>query len=144
MEKKCIQLMMNDLPGLVCQLKQNFCAPEVSGLTMQQHRILSLLFIEPMTTTQLAEDLAVSLPAISRMITALAKKGWVEKKNSKEDGRQVFLNLSKKGHSVLDASRKYSQGKLLAKLTELPTKKKESLIEAFEVMNSILYSENKK
>jgi DNA-binding MarR family transcriptional regulator len=78
------------------------------------------------------------------MIAGLAKKGWVEKKNSKEDGRLVFLNLSKKGHTVLDASRKYSQGKLLAKLTELPTKKKESLIEAFEVMNSLLYNESNK
>lgn len=138
MEKKCIDLIVNDLPGLVCQLKQNFCAPEVSGLTIQQHRILSLLFDKPMTTTQLAESLAVSLPAISRMISALAKKTWVEKKNNKEDARQVSLHLSKKGHAVLEASRKHSYSKLLPKINELSAKKLETIIESFEILNSII------
>lgn len=138
MEKKCIELIVNDLPGLVCQLKQNFCAPEVSGLTIQQHRIMSLLFVESHTTTQLAESLAVSLPAISRMISTLAKKGWVEKKSNKDDGRQVYLHLSKKGHAVLETSRKHSYSKLLPKVNELSAKKREIIIEAFEILNEII------
>jgi DNA-binding MarR family transcriptional regulator len=138
MEKNCVDLIINELPGVVCLLKQNFCAPEVSGLTIQQHRILSLLYIQPKTSTQLSENLAVSLPAISRMISGLAKKSWVEKRASKEDGRNILLHLSKKGQNALETSRKYSYSKLLPKVNDLSTKKKEVLIEAFEILDSII------
>lgn len=143
MEKKCIDLIVNDLPGVVCQLKQNYCAPEVSGLTMQQHRILALLYTGSKTTTQLADDLIVSLPAVSRMISGLAKKGWVEKKTSKDDARQVQLNLSKKGQNAFELSRKHSYSKLLPQINKLPTKKKEILIEAFDILNSIVCNNEK-
>lgn len=137
LEQACAELIIQDLPSLVCYLKQNFCDPELKGLTLQQHRVLATLVEIPRSTTELADELGVSLPAISRMIQHLIDSGWVKKETSREDKRQVVLSLTKQGLQTVRQSRDQSVQKLIPKLNELSNEQKNTLIKAFEILNSL-------
>ena len=141
MNKQCAQLMMEELPRLVCYMRQNFCGSELSGLTLQQHRVMSCLLVETRSTTSLAEELAVSLPAVSRMIHSLMKSGWVTKESNKEDKRLIVLSLTKEGKAIIKASRQKSYSKLIPRLDELSNKQKQILIDACHILNK--FSETK-
>lgn len=137
LEGRCAQLIIQDLPSLVCYLKQNFCDPELRGLTLQQHRVMALLTKGGRSTTQIADELGVSLPAISRMTQNLFKSGWLKKEISKEDKRQSILTLTKLGQEVISKSQTQSMGQLVPRLDQLSTKEKNTLIEAFEILNKL-------
>lgn len=137
LEQTCAELIIQDLPSLVCYLKQNFCDPDLKGLTLQQHRVLATLIDIPRSTTELADELGVSLPAISRMIQHLVDSGWVKKETSREDKRQVVLSLTKQGVQTIRQSREHSVQKLVPKLTELSNDQKQTVIKAFEILNTL-------
>lgn len=50
--------------------------------------------------TVLARDLEITLSSVTIAVNKLVKKGYVEKIRSKEDGRQVFVKLTKLGRKV--------------------------------------------
>lgn len=50
--------------------------------------------------TVLARDLGITLSSVTIAVNKLVKKGYVEKIRSKEDGRQVFVKLTKLGRKV--------------------------------------------
>lgn len=138
LETKCAKYLIEELPGLLCVLKQGFCDKELSGLTLQQYRLMSELISSSASTTDLSTRLAVSLPAISRMTHGLIEEGWVEKVSFAEDRRQVVLSLTKQGRQMLRKSREKYYVRLVPKLAELSDKKKKALVEAFNILDEFI------
>lgn len=50
--------------------------------------------------SELASDLKITLPSVTVAVNKLTKKGYVEKVRSAQDGRQVFVKLTRQGHKV--------------------------------------------
>ncbi len=144
MNKQCAHLLMEDLPKLVCHMRQNFCDSEFSGLTPQQHRVMSTLLQQgTQSTTQLAKELAVSLPAISRMSQTLAEYGWIEKSVNKTDKRQTEVSLTKKGEKAIKHSRDHFATILSPRIQQLSDQEKKTLIKACEIMNQLVLQKEK-
>ena len=49
------------------------------------------------TISEIAEDLGITLPSVTVAINKLVKKGYVEKLRGEEDGRIVYVTLTKQG-----------------------------------------------
>ena len=83
-------------------------------------QILGLLATHQFRMSELAEKQRVSLPAVSKTISALVDRGWVERIAVPEDRRVVQLKLTGQGLDLLKEMRRTmiaSVERILAKLT---------------------------
>ncbi len=55
---------------------------------------------KPKTISEIAEDLGITLPSVTVAINKLVKKGYVEKLRGEEDGRIVYVTLTKQGRKI--------------------------------------------
>lgn len=82
-----------------------------TGLYAGQEKIIEALATGgPMTPGALARALEVRPPTITKTITRLEEQGFVARAASKEDGRQVLVQLTDAGRDVLGI-----MGKAIAK-----------------------------
>ena len=113
------------------------------GLTRERLEIITQLVMQgPKTINQLAEQEAVSAPAITRTIKALEKQGFVIKSRSKTDQRVVFVAPTRKSQQVVDAVR-LQQQKWISEILELADKDELELVASGITTLIKLYEENK-
>ena len=62
---------------------------------------------KPKTISEIAEDLGITLPSVTVAINKLVKKGYVEKLRGEEDGRIVYVTLTRMGKKI-DSVHRYS------------------------------------
>ena len=79
------------------------------GLTNERLSALaSVLALEPISVSALAEAEIVSLPTISNMVTKLAAKGLVKRVQDKSDGRGVLVTATAKGRVICQRASRHS------------------------------------
>ncbi len=82
-------------------------AVETAGITLQQHQaLLSIIGYpgrEQVTIGELAERLQIRHHSAVGLVDRLQEQGLVERKQNKEDRRQVLIGLTKKGVGVLES-----------------------------------------
>lgn len=81
-------------------------ADRESGLSPERLSVLSVLaFAGPQTITRLAEMESVSAPAISRIVTALEKSGFAERRRDGDDARTVTVRATRYGKTIVERGR---------------------------------------
>lgn len=82
-------------------------AAQASGVTPQQHQALLAIKGFPgrarVTVGELAERLQTAHHSTVGLIDRLTLEKWVKREASKEDRRQVFVVLTKKGERLLES-----------------------------------------
>ncbi len=135
--------LIHRLPTVMFHLKQNFCDQTESDLTLQQLRILSLLSEgECEFSSDLAEALNVSQPAISRSTHFMEQEGWIKKSASDHDKRQSKIQLTELGAKCLRQASQCSTGKLLEQLNKLSEKELRDLKQGVLVLESLIQKES--
>lgn len=77
-----------------------------TGLTPERLSVLSVLaFAGPMTVSELARAEHVSLPAASRIVSALVDEGLARRERLATDRRRVRVHSTSRGRRVMDAAR---------------------------------------
>lgn len=83
----------------------------------------------------LAADLKITLSSVTIAVNKLVKKGYVEKTRSEQDGRQVFVKLTKMGHKV-NAGHLYFHENMVRNVSEgMSEEEKEVLVKAMKHLN---------
>jgi DNA-binding MarR family transcriptional regulator len=77
--------------------------------------------------SELADQLKVSLPSMSKTVTALVKRGWVERARSQEDRRVVQLHLTDDGRAVLGKMRDLADNAIAKILSSLSQEERQLL-----------------
>ncbi len=106
------------------------------ALTLQQMRVLNRVS-EGMGQTEIAENLQVSLAAISKMINCLTKKKFIQSKEGL-DRRTHVLTLTPKGRQTLDKITKYVSSKLDIGITILSKDEKDQLMKGLGVIEVLM------
>jgi len=81
--------------------------------------------LEELNVGKLAHIMGISISAMSKILTSLEEKGFIERVNLKEERRKVFLKLTKKGQHFVK------------KIEESETKQMMGLFEMFEDLDSL-------
>jgi DNA-binding MarR family transcriptional regulator len=89
---------------LVARLNQNLGEDlRKRGFTFQDWRVLAVLAAhEGANLTELADATVIPQPSVSRLIANLAKRGYVERQNGKNDSRIVHLFLTPTGKKAYE------------------------------------------
>lgn len=103
---------------LRCQMRRN----RQVGLTVPQLRAMIFSNLhQDESLSAMAEHLGLSLPAASRLVDVLVKRGFVGRKAGTGDRRRVSLSLTRRGRTTLGAAMRATQlamGQSLEILTE--------------------------
>ena len=71
------------------------------GLTIQKYRVLKYLTLSPVTSSDLAYQLTVSRPTVTRLVDGLVQKELVRRTLDEADGRRSTLELTQVGRRRL-------------------------------------------
>jgi DNA-binding MarR family transcriptional regulator len=88
--------------------------------------------------SELAERFEVSLPSMSKTVTALVKRGWVERVRSQEDRRVVQLHLTDDGRAILGEMREHAENAVTALLGPLSPEQRERLSAGLDALYAAL------
>ncbi len=96
----------------------NFSCPTGEhGLTFVQFRLMGYLWYDEANNKTLAEAVGLTVPATSRAVLALTKRGLVESLKSSTDKREVRVRLTKSGRAVFKQIRECLAARMSARLT---------------------------
>lgn len=123
--KEVAALFLDVVPSAMRELRRQVCPKgeiksRTLGLSLPQLRILACLADSPAGIKAVAEGLGVSLPAVSRMLTLLEKKGYVQRIPGQRDKREVEARLTAKGEQCFAQMQKEARAKLSESLRSVP------------------------
>ncbi|BDU73453.1 MarR family winged helix-turn-helix transcriptional regulator [Mesoterricola silvestris] len=101
-EDASLPLMLTVVRSRLRQVAWHLLAPH--GLTPQQYQVLRVLSDSPgLCHGQLAGALGLDKPTATRMVQALARKGWVDVLPHPTHGRKTRLELSEGGRAKVES-----------------------------------------
>lgn len=101
-----------------------------SSITISDHRVLKFITANEINSNDIARQVGVSKQAISKSISSLEKRGFIMRKESKEDGRSQILLLTEKGNKLISKAIQVAKELELATLKQLGSKD----LSAFKVL----------
>ncbi len=115
--------------------------PHRKGLSIQQFRALVLVDRHPEASlSDIAEQLAASLPTTSRLVAGLVAKDMVARKGCSDDRRQLELGITKLGREMLDAAWAGVQKKVEQELAALTDAQLKTMQESMQVLQGVFGS----
>lgn len=118
---------------LARRLHAEFAQNMVGGITMSQFIVLKILKTKgKVTVSEVAEELCVSLSAVTALADRLYKVGLVQRQRDEQDRRLVWLMLTGEGEKIMllcQAARRKVTEKYFSRL---PEKDLEQLIKLYE------------
>jgi DNA-binding MarR family transcriptional regulator len=129
---------------MVRRLHSELACQMVSGITGSQFFVLKKISNKGrLTVSEVADELGVSLSAITALVDRLVKGGLAVRSRDGQDRRLVWLEATEKGEEIL---KKCIEGrrKVASKyFGKLPEEDLEKMIEIYEKVLSIMRAEEK-
>lgn len=96
---------------------------------------------EGITLGEIIKPIEMSMSAASKKISILEKKGLIERRNSKEDRRNVYINLTEKGKAICERERERKRKWMVEIIKRMGMDDTERLIELlnriFDIMEDL-------
>jgi DNA-binding MarR family transcriptional regulator len=106
-------------------------------MSITHFRVLARLSAGECNNRQLAEEIGVSVPAMSRVVDSLARAGWVSRRTGRRDRREVRLSLTARGRTRFDGILGSAQKESAHQFAGLTPQKLESLRAGLEVLDEL-------
>jgi DNA-binding MarR family transcriptional regulator len=90
---------------------------------------------------ELADRQGVRLPTMSRTVSVLESRGWVERERSSEDRRTVYTKITGRGQKVLDEVEKLAIGRASELLDCLPRRDLEKLRDGLNTLYEVIHEQ---
>jgi DNA-binding MarR family transcriptional regulator len=138
----CAREVLEVVPAVLRPIRQQMRRHRAAGLSIPQFR--SLCFVERYdgaSLSMVADHLDLSLPTVSRMISGLVQRGYMQRKSSEDDRRHVSLSLRPRGQAVMREARSATQKFLSQKFGTLPPEQREALVVAMQALREVFEQE---
>lgn len=109
-------------------------APDAE-VSLAQMRVLHLLNLRPDASLgDLADDLHVASPGLSKMVDALADRGLLERTTAPDDRRRLSLRLTPAGLSLLARRKEALVAGIEAALAKLPASQRDAILASMQTV----------
>ncbi len=117
------------VPGVMHSLGSMLRDMEVGSgpISIQQFRTMAVLRRGSRSLGELATLHEVTPPAVSRLISTLVERGWVQRESDPDDRRLVVLTLTTEGEAVWNTLAQRSATHLASLLSELTAEERQAL-----------------
>jgi DNA-binding MarR family transcriptional regulator len=107
-------------------------------LPLAHFRILANLSHHPEASlSDLAEEIGLALPSISKIVDTLFENGLVSRREAENDRRYLRLSLTDEGAKTLQAARLETQHRLAMMLQETAPEERASIVHALHSLRDI-------
>ena len=90
------------------------------------------------TISELAEVLNITLPSVTVAINKLMKKGYVEKVRGEEDGRIVYVSLTRPGRRIDSAHRYFHESMVRSIIRDMTESEMQALYKGVMKLDTFL------
>lgn len=90
------------------------------------------------TISELAEVLNITLPSVTVAINKLMKKGYVEKIRGEEDGRIVYVSLTRQGRRIDSAHRYFHESMVRSIIRDMTESEMQALYKGVMKLDTFL------
>ena len=90
------------------------------------------------TISELAEVLNITLPSVTVAINKLMKKGYVEKVHGEEDGRIVYVSLTRQGRRIDSAHRYFHESMVRSIIRDMTESEMQALYKGVMKLDAFL------
>jgi DNA-binding MarR family transcriptional regulator len=119
--EECARLALLAIPGGMRFIRQQMRRNRGQDLTVPQFRSLIFVHYHPEgSLSPLADHIGLSLPAASRMVDGLVRRGLLIRKSHSGDRRCVRLALTARGNTVFRLARESTHRALAERMKSLP------------------------
>ncbi len=142
-QQRMPQKFMNVIPRCMGAIRTEMRAAaqeRLDGVSVVQFRVLAGLWQRPMNNRDLAEHIGIGVPATSRLVDALVKRGSVQRKVSDHDRRQVFIELTSEGIASFETLSNVAGGKIASRFEGLTEEKRAKLLAGLEILGEVMLS----
>jgi len=140
-EEEIARRILEIIPLVMRAMGAELRREAVAGFRVSHYRVLGLLCQRPRTLTELATCQAVALPTMSRTVSALVDRGWIERMEDPEDRRRVQLRVTEEGWAVYEELRARAQTYLAARSASLTPEEREQLLTGLDVLEKLFATE---
>jgi DNA-binding MarR family transcriptional regulator len=124
-----------------CYFRSELRERRPAGLSMAQFRFLHILVKDPdRSLSDMADDLGVSPPALSKMVDGLVERGLVQRKGDASDRRRITLAPTAAGQRLVSGFRKDLEQRLAERLATLPAAEQAVLAHSLQSLQNALAS----
>ena len=133
----CALRMLDTVPVVMRFIRAEMRSKRARGVSVPQFRSMAFLRTnEGSSLSQVAEHVGLSMPAMSRLVDGLVKRGLLARDTSESDRRKVTLRLTARGQDMIRAARKWTEQRLAAVLENLPKDQRAGITDAMTVLKS--------
>jgi DNA-binding MarR family transcriptional regulator len=105
--------------------------------SVPQFRVLAQLFGGPRTNSDLALQIGISVPAMSRLVDGLVKAGWVTRVQNVKDRRQSNLKMTAAGNKRYLALQEQALASFELKLSHLNEEQQRALAQGLSILEEL-------
>jgi DNA-binding MarR family transcriptional regulator len=133
----CALRVLDTVPVVMRFIRAEMRSKRARGVSVPQFRSMAFLRTnEGSSLSQVAEHVGLSMPAMSRLVDGLVKRGLLARDTSESDRRKVTLRLTARGQDMIRAARKWTEQRLAAVLENLPKDQRAGITDAMTVLKS--------
>jgi DNA-binding MarR family transcriptional regulator len=133
----CAAHVLSTVPIVMRFIRAEMRSRRARGVSVPQFRSMTFLRTnEGASLSQVAEHVGLSMPAMSRLVDGLVKRGLLARDSSESDRRKVTLRLTARGQDMIKAARKWTQHRLAGVLENLPKDQRAEITDAMTVLKS--------
>ncbi len=116
-----------------------------ADLSVPEFRTLGFLNGHPgASLSDVADHIGLTLPSMSKLVDKLVDRKLVTREFDAADRRRVTLELTGRGHAILEAARAPTQAYLAEALTTLSPAERTTVVEAMRVLRPLFISDREK
>jgi DNA-binding MarR family transcriptional regulator len=135
--KKCASLILETTPLVMRSMRAEVAQYVGSGTTLPQFRVLSHLNRGSRCLSDLAARQHVSLATMSKIVTGLVDRGYVERTSEGNDRRYITLRLTRKGQRFFDKTNAHTHQRIVARVKSLSNEERRRIVEGLRVLESV-------
>jgi MarR family transcriptional regulator for hemolysin len=140
----CARELMDTSPQIMQAIRVEMRRGRGSDISIPQFRTLAFIQRNPDSSlSNLAEHLGLTLPSASKLVDGLVKQKLVIRRESKTDRRQLTLELTQNGLSIVNSARVGAQANLAKKLSGLSDADLKTVSQAMQLLRPIFVGQSK-
>jgi len=139
----CVKEVLTAVPTIMEFVRHQMRGHRQAELTVPQFR--SLIFLSHSEDTSLsagADHVGLSLPAASRMVDILVKRGLMDRQTTSADRRRVSLSLTQRGKAIFRSALDATEVALAQHLGKLPPRQLAQGGQAMKILARVFDPEN--
>lgn len=136
-------LMIEIIPRTMREIRRHSSFQEAS-LSVVQFRVLARLWHGTYTNKELADDIGLSVAAMSRLITGLVRRELLARTENPENRREMKIDLTEKGRELFQDIRGTTSRRLGERLQMLSPTERSDLRRALMLISNALLSSSKR